>query len=465
MTTEQEYPYALDIAVMFVAVQLGPISPFAIAAALTLTVARRSGLVVGAVLDLVAQITGSVVIPDTPAIRKLLPGLENVPQVKPRRQLASGAGASAAATSAVQQQAGQPGAGISLADVASADNVLIVGPKGSGKTTLLNSLIATRRGAHLALDPHATPGKWPCSTVGGGLEYSDIARVLASAYSTMRNRYQGLAQGKVTIEQCRQRSYSIVADEYRSIAKALPRTKNQVGASDILLDLLTQGRKAGIYALIASHSDTVKSLGIEGEGDLRDCFDWIVYLGASATRKLPEAGQMTRPAVAYYPERDEYRLLDTRVNTSVHAPSQHIDDQSVLASLLDPGEPVANGANDSERSATRSPRSPAVQPRSGERANDTERSQTLTTESDERATGDDIVPTGDELRKLVIALQVYQECGSKQRSIEQAFSCRKGSSRAWRRASALFDLAVSAHDDTEGGQEPDIGPFGKYLQE
>jgi hypothetical protein len=51
-------------------------------------------------------------------------------------------------------------------------------------------------------------------------------------------------------------------------------------------------------------------------------------------------------------------------------------------------------------------------------------------------------PTLDELRKLARAIEHNARGANKQQAIEDAFGCKKGGSTSWRRASALFDLAM-----------------------
>lgn len=60
-----------------------------------------------------------------------------------------------------------------------------------------------------------------------------------------------------------------------------------------------------------------------------------------------------------------------------------------------------------------------------------------------------ILPTTlDEMRALGYALMLYAQRPNKQRAIETAFGCTKGAGDEWKRASELFDLAI-----TEQGRE------------
>lgn len=205
---------------------------------------------------------------------------------------------------------------VRVEDIANLDNLWVVGPKNSGKTTLLRRLIALRRGRHWALDPHATPGKWPnCTVVGGGLEFDEIDRQLHQFLTWMRQRYKAQATGEVSEAQCKAARRTMVGDEWRAVRKALPEVRASrdtpaiPSAADRLLDILSQGRKAGICALVASHADTAESMGVSGEKDILRCFDLIIYLGALATQQIPAAARMARPAVVYDPERDAWAQL------------------------------------------------------------------------------------------------------------------------------------------------------------
>ncbi|MEI7646573.1 MAG: hypothetical protein WCJ55_20060, partial [Chloroflexales bacterium] len=184
------------------------------------------------------------------------------------------------------------------------------GPKGSGKTTVLRRLLELRRGKHWAIDPHATPGKWPsCTMVGGGRNFAAIDLQLDKFITWMDGRYKNMDNGSVTESQCSAARRTLVGDEWRAIRKNLPGAKDMPSAAARLLDILSEGRKAGICALAASHLDTAEGMGISGEKDMLKCFDMIIYLGAMATKYVPAVARMARPAVVYDPEHEVWAQL------------------------------------------------------------------------------------------------------------------------------------------------------------
>ena len=194
---------------------------------------------------------------------------------------------------------------VRLEDIADLDNLWVVGPKGSGKTTVLRRLLELRRGKHWAIDPHATPGKWPdCTVVGGGRDFAAIDRQINTCIGWMDGRYKNMGTGRITEAECKAARRTLVGDEWRAIRKNLPGAKDAPSASTRLLDILSEGRKAGICAMAASHLDTAEGMGISGEKDMLKCFDMIIYLGAMATKCIPAAARMARPAVVYDPEHD-----------------------------------------------------------------------------------------------------------------------------------------------------------------
>lgn len=208
---------------------------------------------------------------------------------------------------------------VKLSTVAMADNILVVGQKGAGKTTLLLKVLATRVGQDdmVALDPHATPGKWPCATVGAGRDYAIIGRALTKVEANMDERFKQLGRGEVAEGGFSRRS--VVTDEYRSIADKLNGRNGIVDAGALLLSRISEGRKVGECALVACHNDTGEALGITGNTDMKTCFDYIIYMGglvdSQRTQKCPpdikvEALKRHRPAVAWLTEKNQWFVLD-----------------------------------------------------------------------------------------------------------------------------------------------------------
>jgi hypothetical protein len=72
---------------------------------------------------------------------------------------------------------------------------------------------------------------------------------------------------------------TIVIDEWRTIAY------NVRGAADAIKTLLTESRKGAFSVFVGSHSERVKALGLEGEGDLRDGFVMVRLTIANGIRQ------------------------------------------------------------------------------------------------------------------------------------------------------------------------------------
>ena len=203
---------------------------------------------------------------------------------------------------------------IKLSTLADADNILVAGPKGSGKTTLLRTLLSVRADAScIALDPHASPGKWSCMCIGGGLEWQQIDAAMQKMQRDMQARFKQLASGEIREGEFPRRSY--VGDEFLSIVQELGKER----AGKALISRLTQGRKVGECILIAAQNDTVESLGIQGNADLKGCFDYIAFLGSLVSTRakyhgcppdIIEAAQKAeRVGVVWHPERNNWYVL------------------------------------------------------------------------------------------------------------------------------------------------------------
>lgn len=222
---------------------------------------------------------------------------------------------------------------VSLSVIAKADNVLVVGNKGSGKSTLLNALITQRiKGeAVVVFDPHYTPGAWTgAKVIGAGRDYEGIEQYLTGALRMLSERYAHRANSSTPFGRI-----TFCGDEYRSISLQVP------SAGSSLMALMTEGRKVRMCVLAASHNDTVASLGCKGDKEsFITSFDWIVYTGAFAKKRIGGATPMIStpdgdiPAYAYCwnQNRQEAFLLDLRA--VVEIPQQESNDDFLYRLLL-----------------------------------------------------------------------------------------------------------------------------------
>lgn len=146
-----------------------------------------------------------------------------------------------------------------------AQRVLIRAASDGGKTTLLRHIADSRikQGGVIVLDSQSYPDKWPvgCKVVS---EHADITVALDNLIDLMVRRYREINQGLV--QEGKHPKLSIVIDEWMAIVNQCP------NASDVIQRLLTESRKAAFSVFIGAHSERVKSLGLDGRGDLRDGF-------------------------------------------------------------------------------------------------------------------------------------------------------------------------------------------------
>lgn len=149
-----------------------------------------------------------------------------------------------------------------------AQRVLIKAASNGGKTTLLQHVASKRSKTEsvLILDSQSYPDKWPkdCKVVGTGSNHQAITVALDNLIELMVKRYQEIGQGLV--KEGQHPKLTIIIDEWMAIVSECP------NASDAIRRLLTESRKAAFSVFIGSHSERVKSLGLDGRGDLRDGF-------------------------------------------------------------------------------------------------------------------------------------------------------------------------------------------------
>lgn len=149
-----------------------------------------------------------------------------------------------------------------------AQRVLIRAISNAGKTTLLQHIANTRikNESVLVLDSQSYPDKWPekCKVIGAGSNHQSISIALDNLIELMVKRYQEIGQGLV--KEGQHPKLTIIIDEWMAIVDECP------NASDVIRRLLTESRKAAFSIFIGSHSERIKSLGLDGRGDLRDGF-------------------------------------------------------------------------------------------------------------------------------------------------------------------------------------------------
>ena len=169
--------------------------------------------------------------------------------------------------------------------------ILIVGASDSGKTTLMRHLIDIKK-SPIVIDPHGTPPKWGrVPHVGKGRDFAAIGQALANLNAEMQRRYEEQAEDEMA--EFRQEQNTIFIDEWRTIAKHVP------GAGDCFGTLLTEARKTNMNVIVASHTKSVKGLGIEGEGDLRKGIMLVELHGGDGEYRHATASYSGRDPISY----------------------------------------------------------------------------------------------------------------------------------------------------------------------
>lgn len=141
-------------------------------------------------------------------------------------------------------------------------HVLIAGATGTGKTHTARYLLQARQTVYV-LDPHDDGTTWPvhCNVIGGGRDFATIAQTIQHMIDLMDNRYRQREMGASHFD-----PVTLAVDEIPAIVAHQPEI------SKLLMQIGMEGRKAGLYLVLLSQSVFVRSLGIEGQGDLRENF-------------------------------------------------------------------------------------------------------------------------------------------------------------------------------------------------
>ena len=177
----------------------------------------------------------------------------------------------------------QPNIVESLAPVKFADiktalskpHMMLLGETNSGKSTLVKFLVSHASAPSLVLDSHAAPDDWQnMNVIGMGRNYPAIGQEVDLLVKLMDTRYEARGKGQKQFE-----PLIVVLDEFPACVANLPKSFTE----NIML-LVREARKISIKLIVLSQGSEVKSLGIEGQGSIRECFAMIA-IGKFATEK------------------------------------------------------------------------------------------------------------------------------------------------------------------------------------
>lgn len=142
-------------------------------------------------------------------------------------------------------------------------HLMILGETGSGKSTICKYLVSQVNAPCLIIDPHASPTDWRGFTVtGSGRNYEAIATEFERLAKLMQLRYEQRDKGISQFD-----PLIVIIDEFPAIASSLGK-----GATDTVKLLAREARKVQIRMCLLSQGAEVKTLGLEGEGSIRECF-------------------------------------------------------------------------------------------------------------------------------------------------------------------------------------------------
>lgn len=187
-------------------------------------------------------------------------------------------------------------------------HVMVLGETGSGKTLLAEYIVdKDRNTVKTFVSPCRDDNEFiDYPYVGNGFNYVAIGQYLASLVNEMRLRYQLPVQDVITEFGFR----NVVLDEGRDSAQSsAPFAPN-------LLSLISLGRKRFVRMFLCTTSQSVKALGIEGEGEMRSNFT-VVRVGKECLaylKQLVDEGVYTQDDAEWFTgqadimDSGEYRL-------------------------------------------------------------------------------------------------------------------------------------------------------------
>jgi hypothetical protein len=125
-------------------------------------------------------------------------------------------------------------------------------------------------------DPDAAPGLWPgCAVYGYANDLAASDRALAEVRVEVERRRKLRGSG-------RQRTFAplyLVIDEYQDIGRA----GGCAEARPLVEDILRRVGKLNVHLIIGVQDKQVRTMGLEGQGDLRRNFTYVVEVRADRT--------------------------------------------------------------------------------------------------------------------------------------------------------------------------------------
>lgn len=169
---------------------------------------------------------------------------------------------------------------------------LIAGETRAGKGTLARFILKDMNINKIAIDPHYQAGNWPgvSNVIGAARNFDQIAEFLNGyMIQELDKRAQDMARDHTAVWP----PIMVIMDEAPAIKSALGSSASNVWAS-----WLREGWKFDLYLMLITQSTRVKTLGIEGEGDVLRNFVYRFALGEVALQEFPGvADHLERPAI------------------------------------------------------------------------------------------------------------------------------------------------------------------------
>ena len=229
-----------------------------VTSSVTILSAGMSSMLVGAILYLIANSKPLLSGLTRPTVVKMTNDAPKQPtrQRKPRRQPTEPLSSSNQDTAPSKVRTDSP-----IDFLKTAQRMMVVGVTGTGKTTIATALAATRSNC-IAIDPKPRT-KWGnhVKVVGRGYEDDTVTSELANLINEMKSRSQRMIDDE-----------SYTPDDLFIFLDEWPYLVSLDGAKETIIKLILQGREFGMYVVLLTQSDDVKTLGISGQGQLRESF-------------------------------------------------------------------------------------------------------------------------------------------------------------------------------------------------